>query len=292
MAVPMFIRDKVVGGILIMSAKAERSYSESDLKLAVELARSCATSIDNASLYREAQQSIQVRDDFILIASHELRTPLTPLKLQLQLMKRSFHPSKNQSPLNSASFEKLLTDSERQAEHLIMLVENLLDTSKISTGSLKLSLELGDLNALVSQTLHRLATDLEKSHCMLSFTSNLNAYGHWDNDRIQQVITILLLNAMKYGQGKPIEIKIFQENSNAVLTVTDHGIGIDQKDQAKLFRRFERVAPVTAFGGLGLGLFIAQQIIEKHGGKISVTSQPGLGSTFRVALPLHKKDSL
>jgi len=290
MAIPIFVRDKPVGGILIVSAHSEHRYNESDLNLATELARMCATAIDNATLYQEAQRSIMVRDDFISIASHELRTPLTPLKLQVQLLKKNLpFPEKLQA---GGALCELLNDSEQQVERLTKLVENLLDVSRISAGRLVFSLEEGvDLGKMVSDTLRRFNEELKAAKCSVHFVSNSEVKGCWDSFRIEQVVTNLISNAIKYGRGKPIEVRVEQEDSKAVLTITDHGIGIDPKFQAKLFGRFERIAPVTEFGGLGLGLFICRQIVEGHGGEIKIASVHGKWTTFRVVIPLkvHQK---
>jgi PAS domain S-box-containing protein len=287
MAIPIFVRDKPVGGILIVSANSGHRYDEGDLNLATELARICATAIDNAILYQEAQRSIMVRDDFISIASHELRTPLTPLKLQVQLLKKNLpYPEKLQP---GGALSELLSDSEQQVERLTKLVENLLDVSRISAGRLVFSFEEDvDLEKMVTETLKRFNEEIKAAKCSVHFVSNAEVRGYWDSFRIEQVVTNLISNAIKYGRGKPIEVRVEQEGSDAVLIITDHGIGIDPRFQEKLFGRFERIAPVTEFGGLGLGLFICRQIVEGHGGEIKIASVHGKWTTFRVVIPLRR----
>lgn len=118
-----------------------------------------------------------------------------------------------------------------------------------------------------------------------SFEDYLAMYPASDRLRIEQVITNLLVNALKYGQGKPIKIAVGREGALAVIAIRDQGIGIEPAEQTRIFQRFERAVSSRAFGGLGLGLWITQQIVDVHGGRLSVESAPGRGSTFRVELP-------
>ncbi len=297
MAVPMIVRDKAIGGMFIASANPGHRYSEEDLALAYELARNCAMAIDNAAMYQESQRSIEARDDFISIASHELRTPLTPLKIQVQFLKNAVQ--KNLDKLKPADLNELLSSSMAQIERMEKLVENLLDVSRIRSGRLLLSFENVDLSDLVSAVLKHLASQIEAAKCKVSFftdsgstgtgSSESGVRGYWDRARIEQVVTNLLTNAIKYGQNKPIEIRVTQTGATATLSVTDHGLGIAPKDQAKIFGRFERVASLRSFSGLGLGLYISRQIVEEHGGFITVASELGKGSTFTVSLPLMRQ---
>jgi len=110
--------------------------------------------------------------------------------------------------------------------------------------------------------------------------------GVWDEFRIEQVVANLLTNALRYGAHKPIELRVYSEAGEARVEVRDHGIGISAENQKRIFQQFERVAASHAVAGLGLGLFISDQIVAAHGGRISVESEEGAGSMFRVSLPL------
>jgi PAS domain S-box-containing protein len=286
MTIPMFIRGEIIGGIFIASSSSERQYDNCDLELATELAQSCAIAIDNCNHYREAQRAIGVRDDFISIASHELRTPLTPLKMQIQLLTKYILNPSDSSPTRQSTLNNLLLDAEYQMDRLLKLVENLLDVSRMNAGRLVLSRERVDLGELVFNTIKQFSTELEAAHCSLNLTISPNIIGIWDRLRIEQVVINLLTNAIKYGRGKPIKIYVGQQQGNAILTVIDQGIGISVKDQEKIFGRFERAASIRTFGGLGLGLYISQQIVESHRGTIFVKSELGKGATFQVLLPL------
>jgi signal transduction histidine kinase len=110
--------------------------------------------------------------------------------------------------------------------------------------------------------------------------------GHWDGRRIEAVVANLLSNAIKFGEGKPIEITVDRSGDRAILIVADHGMGISLQDQLRVFQRFERAVSEQHFGGFGLGLWVVREVIESHGGTISVESSPGAGSIFRIDLPL------
>ena len=128
------------------------------------------------------------------------------------------------------------------------------------------------------------SAEIQRSGYKVALDLPVKAIGHWDPLRLEQVVVNLLSNALKYGEGKPIEIAVLPSDDRVVMRVRDHGIGIDLRSQDRIFERFERAVSVN-YGGLGLGLYITRQIVTAHGGKISVESKPSEGSTFIVALP-------
>jgi signal transduction histidine kinase len=170
---------------------------------------------------------------------------------------------------------------ERQTERLARLVSDLLDVSRITAGKLTLHREAVDLAEIAREMVERYA-GASRSRIELRAVPTL---GNWDRVRLEQVATNLLANAVKYGEGKPIEVVVEPTDAGAVLVVRDRGIGIAPQDVERIFGRFERAISSTSYGGLGLGLYIAQQIAVAHGGKISVASAPGQGATFTLALP-------
>jgi PAS domain S-box-containing protein len=289
MAVPMVVRENVLGALMVASAKSEHRYDEQDLEVAAKLGRACAIALDNAELFRKAQRSIAARDDFIAIASHELRTPLTPLTLKLQLLKRLLEQP-TLTPTDLARAKAMILNSEQQIARLSTLVENLLDVSRINAGRLVLERTAVDFSELVSTVVRRQQGPSETASCPVDLEAPPALIGFWDRDRLDQVVVNLLTNAVKYGQKKEIRVRLTREEDRAVLRVSDQGIGISPEDQAKLFRRFERAEPARAFGGIGLGLYIAHQIVEAHGGSIHVDSTLGQGTTFTVSLPLEPHD--
>lgn len=237
----------------------------------------------------EAMRAIQARDDFITIASHELRTPLTPLKMQLQLARKYLLAPKKFPQLKESTPNDLIMDAELQVDRLAKLVENLLDVSRITSSGISLKPEAVDLNELVMTVVNHFSAELVASKCILTTTLGKGITGEWDRTRIEQMITNLFNNAIKYGRGNPIEILTERSGDNAVLKITDHGIGVSPEDQRRIFTRYERASSLRSFGGLGLGLYVSKQIAEGHRGSISVTSQPGEYTVFTVTLPLKPK---
>jgi PAS domain S-box-containing protein len=282
---PIHARGTTLGAISFVLCGKERSYGEADLAVTQELGRRAGIAIDNALLYEAAQTAVRARDEFLSIASHELKTPLTSLKLQAQIRARDLRKGalKRFAP---EMLPQLIADDEKQINRLSRLVDDMLDVSRVQTGKMSYSHEDFDLNDLVEDLLRRFAPQVEASQASVSFTSESSAPGRWDRYRVEQVVMNLLTNALKYGEGKPIEVRIQARGGMAVLSVTDHGIGIAREDQDRIFGQFERAISASAISGLGLGLFISRKIVEAHQGSIRVESAPGQGSTFTVELPL------
>lgn len=234
----------------------------------------------------EAQKAVNARDEFLSIASHELKTPLTTLALQTQLLNRLIE----QGRLNTLSKEKqqdMLRISRQHLERLSLLIDSLLDVSRIGAG--KLALQKVDINLydLLNDILQHFQMEFKEKGCAISLAGDTKIIGHWDKLRLEQVIVNLISNAIKFGAGKPIAVKAFVENGKAKFTVRDMGIGISKENQTRIFERFERAVSINSFGGLGLGLYIVKELVETHGGHISVESELGEGAMFIVELPLN-----
>ena len=276
---PFCARGQVLGALtLVTTARSGRRYDAVDVRTAEELANRVAAALDNAALYKREQEAVRARDDFLSIASHELRTPLTPLRLRIQILRRLLaHGETPPREKLAASLDTL----DRQTERLGRLVSDLLDVSRITAGKLTLHRERLDLAEIASEVVERYA-GVSGSRIALQTQS---APGSWDRARLEQVATNLLANAIKYGEGKPIDVVVAPKDGVAVLVVRDRGIGIAAQDTERIFGRFERATSAISYGGLGLGLYIAQQIAAAHGGRISVESAPGQGAAFTVALP-------
>ncbi|XXX80685.1 ATP-binding protein [Sorangium sp. So ce134] len=287
MCVPLARRGRLFGTLTFVAAQSGRRYSREDLSAAEELARRCALAVDNARLYKDAQSAIALRDEFLSIASHELKTPLTPLSLQIQILTR-------RAPELCPDKERLawLMDRlglvRRQGERLRRLVDNLLDISRISAGRLALELEPVRLSEIVRQVVSRFyeGGEIAESGSGVTVSADDDGAGNWDRLRLEQVVDNLVSNALKYGQGKPIEIAVTSTGSSATLAIADHGIGIAPEHIGRIFGRFERAVSARHYGGLGMGLYISKQLVEALDGSIEVSSVPGEGSTFRVTLPL------
>lgn len=285
MVVPIFARGKTIGAISMVSGKSGRIYNENDLEIAEEFGRRAGIAIDNAFLYEAAQKAINARDEFMSIASHELKTPLTSLKLQAQIRSRDLKKG-DMRRFATDRLPKLIADDDKQINRLIRLVDDMLDVSRIRSGKLSLRPDEFDLCEMVRDVLSRFADQIEAKGCKVFFNSECITAGTWDRFRIEQVFINLLTNALKYGAGKPIEVRVANVNGRAQIAVSDYGIGIAKDDQDRIFGQFERAVSVNSISGLGIGLYISKKIVEAHGGSIRVESELGKGSTFIVDLPL------
>ncbi|WP_408097211.1 CHASE domain-containing protein [Peredibacter sp. HCB2-198] len=232
------------------------------------------------------QEAINARDEFFSIASHELKTPLTSLKLQAQLMKRTL--TKSPPNLREKIFN-LSDQSEKQTQRLERLVDDMLDISRIRTGRLTIQKEQFNLCDLVSDVVARMKEQfsvIPGGAPQANYISCENAIGYWDKMRIEQVVTNLLSNAIKYGNEKEVLIEVQATSDKVFLKVQDFGIGIPLEFRSKIFERFQRATGTSkSISGLGLGLYICEQIVRSHGGRIWVESEVGKGSTFTVELP-------
>jgi signal transduction histidine kinase len=215
-----------------------------------------------------------------------LKTPLTAVQLQLQGLREVLRKEAPEFRAASSTVEMRVGRAVRSTARLGQLIENLLDVSRITTGRMKLNLEEFDLGEAVCEVVERIREEVRRTGSAVTLSSVEAITGRWDRIRIEQVVTNLLSNAIKYGSGKPIEVELGGNHGSAIVRIIDHGIGISEEDRERIFGRFERAVPSRNYGGLGLGLYIARQIIGAHGGTVKAESTPGGGATFVVELPL------
>ncbi|VVM38252.1 hybrid sensor histidine kinase/response regulator [Pseudomonas fluorescens] len=237
------------------------------------------------STQSELEQAVRMRDDFMSIVAHEVRTPLNGLILETQL--RKMHLARdNAAAFTLEKMHAMVDRDERQIKSLIRLIEDMLDVSRIRTGKLSIRPTRFDLSALVRNFLQNFAPQIDAAESAVTLDAEHPVEGNWDEFRIEQVISNLLTNALRYGAKSPINVKVYSENDQARVEVCDQGIGIGEENQKRIFQQFERVTAKHAVAGLGLGLFISEQIVTAHGGTITVESRIGEGALFRVCLPL------
>ncbi len=276
-SVPLRVKERVLGGLTLYFAQSGRHYTEEELGLAMELGRGAAVALENAQLFQQAREAVRLRDDFLAIASHELNTPLTALKLQLARMGRTTGEEETRGRVTVAG---------QQVDRLSKLVRELLDVSRISEGRLRLECEELDLVALCREALGRFGDELVRTGTAVHVRAEGPVVGRWDGSRMDQVVTNLVSNALKYGRGRPVELEVGAADGVARLVVRDRGIGIAPEQQARLFQRFERGVSLRHYGGFGLGLWIARQVVEAHGGRIRLESALDEGTCVTVELPL------
>jgi signal transduction histidine kinase len=237
----------------------------------------------HSALLDELRGAIRVRDDFLSVASHELRTPITTLGLQIDGLFRMMQQQVPQTLQETLS--RRLEVTRRQIDRLAGLVGALIDVSRITSGRLQLSKQLADLVEVIRLVLERFGDDAIRGGSSLRFERQGPVWGNFDVSRVDQVITNLLSNAIRYGRGKPIVVGAVGEGENARFWVEDSGIGIPPEHLSRIFQQYERAAPSTSYAGLGLGLWISRQLVEAMGGTISVRSEVDAGSMFTVQIP-------
>lgn len=275
---------QLAGAINKMGSLLKRSHGELEQRVRERTQELAGLAQENAQLYKQAQEAVRTRDEFMSIASHEIKTPLTSLSLQLQLMLR--HVNNAPEFAEREKIQRLAEACVRQSRRLAVLSEELMDLTRIRLGKLELKKERCDLTGLVNEIVSQLGNDAANSGSRMSLHADGPVMGEADVTRFGQVITNLVSNAIKYGEGGPIEVYAGARNSNFYLSVKDYGQGIPFEEQGRVFERFERNVADDRISGLGLGLYISKQIVNSHGGRIELKSEPGKGSTFSVVLPL------
>ena len=269
--------------MMVATANPHR-YGHDDVILAEDLAGRAAVALDNGSLLAEALESIEARDTFLSVAAHELRTPLTSLLLQVGRIRRAAEAGR----LEPEAALRGIKTAEAQGQRLSSLVDSLLDVAHVSSGRMTMVTEQLDIAQVVLDTTTSMAPDCERAGCALDVAVSGKVSGSWDRARMEQVLTNLLANAVKFGARQPIEVRLEATADIARISVRDHGIGVSREDQARIFNRFERAVSPRNYGGLGLGLYISARILRAHGGSLRVESEPGQGACFIAELPRNR----
>ncbi len=253
---------------------------------------SCTDITDQLRAQDNLKNSIRARDEFLSIVSHELKTPLTSLMLHTQLYERGMKKEQEKF-LQAEKVMQLVRETLQHTLRLSRLVDDMLDVGRIRTGKLTINKEKFNLNQTMDEIIGRYKIALENAGTPVIYhPPHEKIEGYWDRLRIEQVITNILNNAMRYGEKKPIHLSLTYKEGETLIVFKDQGMGIEDKFLNKIFDRFTRGVAYTDISGLGLGLFIAQEIIYAHEGKIWVESEgPGKGATFYIQLPLRTNSS-
>jgi signal transduction histidine kinase len=276
---PLCLQRRALGALVVASADGGTRYGSEELALATDVAHRTALAVEHTRLLREATIAAAAREEFLHVASHELRGPLGTLRLTVQLIGRDFARG------DRGSVDARLRVLDRQTQRLVRLSEALLDVSRITAGRIELAREEGDLATLVRDVAAAFHEEALEAGSPIAVEGAAPVRCTFDGGRLEQVVTNLVSNALKYGRGKPVRIGVRAERGRALVEVEDQGIGIAPRDQERIFGRFERAVSARQYGGLGIGLWIARCLVEAHGGTIRVRSAPDEGSTFTVELP-------
>lgn len=280
MAVPVITPGGGVLGGLFFGHPDPGVFKAEHENMVVSIAAQASVALDNARLFQEVKALSIKKDEFIALAGHEMKTPLTILKGYLQLLDKE-----EKDPLKKMFLDK----SVHQADKLNALIEELLDITRIESGKLPLLYEHFDFKKMILdiiETLHY----TNKTHEIIASIPEKNFYADADMQRMEQVMTNLLGNAIKYSpKAKKIYLDMDIQDDLLLVKVKDEGIGISKEDQNKIFTRFFRIAEDKGISGLGLGLYLSKEIIDRHGGTISVNSEKGKGAEFCFSIPIKKK---
>jgi signal transduction histidine kinase len=229
----------------------------------------------------ELQRAVQARDEFLSVASHELRTPITSIQLYVQGIARA-QEAGSLSPDDAAVRLRRVND---QCARLDKLVNNLLDVSRSDGREPALQRESLDLAELVAKTVERFAEELARVRCRVRFDAPEPVTGRWDGIRVEQAVSNLLQNVIRYAPGSNVAVEVRPDGPNARLVVRDDGPGIAPADHARIFERFAQSESAHFKGGFGLGLWLVKQVVQGHGGSVTLSSGEGAGAEFVVTLP-------
>jgi signal transduction histidine kinase len=235
--------------------------------------------------------AVEMRDNFLAIASHELRTPLSALTVMMTSLVRAASQGRLLQ-LGPEGLRDRMVKADRQTKQLARLVDRLLDVSRLTTRDLRLEREHADLAEIARDVISRYEDVMAEKGSRIELDSSGATRGFWDRARMDQVITNLVGNAVKYGGGAPITVSLSSGGSGHLrLTVRDEGPGIAPENQERIFGQFERAAPSEHMPGMGLGLWLVRRIVAAHGGAVSLESSPGHGATFTIVLPMGAEAS-
>ena len=282
LGVPVIDLSGNITGGLFFGHLLPGTFKPAHLEMLSSIASQAAVALDNAKLFEEVNKLSAKKDEFIALASHELKTPLTTIKGYLQILSKYGLKSPEKQFV-----EKSLT----QVDRLYLLIEELLDVSKIEAGKLQLHPEQFNLLQLIKEVADNMG-HIEPSHSILLDNNGCEPFITADKQRIEQVLINLLSNAIKYSpKADKVYVTLRSSAGTVTVGIRDEGIGIAATDKSKLFNRFFRAESIKNISGLGLGLYLTNEIIQRHGGDIEVNSEPGKGSEFTFTLPVNLKSA-
>ena len=278
LAVPVVAKSgSVIGGLLYGHPEPDVFTAEAEL-MVVNIAAQAAVSLDNSRLFEQVKSLSDKKDEFIALASHELKTPLTTIKGYLQVLGK-----KDSDPMSKLFLNKSLY----QVEKLNSLIEDLLNMSRIEAGRLDFNLEVFDIRALLVEILETFSYSAT-THEVIENLGDEPVFVNGDKQRIEQAVLNLLTNAIKYSPGADkVYLSLEVQGKRVTVRVRDEGMGLTRGQKEQLFTRFYRAENTKGISGLGLGLYLTKQIIDRHNGEIQVSSEYGKGSEFYFSLPIR-----
>lgn len=284
LAVPLVGRGHVFGAVTIGNSSPRPPLSAEDVAMIEELGRRAGAAVDAARLLADSQESLRLQEEFMAVTSHDMRTPLAAVRGYAQLARR--HLSGEQRDMESV--DRWLGDIAASASRLTSLVSEFIDVTLLRAGQeVPLQLQPTDLVAIVHERVREHEGAAAETHRFTTTAARETVVGNWDPARIGRVLDNLLGNAVKYSPGGgAVDVRVAADETEAIVTITDHGIGIAPQDVSRIFLPMYRGANVSTMAGTGLGLTGSRRLVELMGGHITVQSRLGKGSAFAVRLPL------
>ncbi len=224
-------------------------------------------------------------NDFLSIASHELKTPIAGLKLQAEMAKRAIEKNGPEA-YSPERVKKLVDNFHYDINRLKRLVDDILDVSRITSGKLSMKMEYINIEKFLFEIVERMSQSFIQFNHLVDVKINAPIHMTWDSHRMEQVISNLISNAIRYGNGLPIKFYVFTHSKSLFISVSDKGPGISDENQKSLFERFKKKKEKIENEGLGLGLYITNEIVKAHKGKIHLVSLSGEGANFTVEIPV------
>jgi signal transduction histidine kinase len=293
LCMPLLKQGELCGVLCLENDLVADAFTPERVEVLQLLGTQMAISLENARLLlrerdarRAAEAAIAQRDELFLVASHELNTPMAALSLSHDAMRRAHE----RHPLPAVQLAHLAR-AERQTSRLRRLVADLVGVSQGRMAPNTLAREHLELGALVRAVATSLHDEVARAHCSLRVEAPRPVYGAWDRALLVDVVANLIGNALKFGQRGEIVARVERRSERAILSVIDHGIGVDPALRERIFERYGRGVSTEHFGGLGIGLFVVKSIVEAHGGSVHVENTPGSGATFVVDLPAATLDT-
>ena len=287
MILPLIARERTLGALTLGGGPGRAPWCSSNLTIARDLAERCALAIDNARLYRAAREAIDLRDTYLATISHDLKNPLATISGQAQLLRRVV--AGQEGPLATRIAESLQR-IEGTVGRVVRMIDGLLDVTRVELGG---RLELERVRMDLVETARRVALEHQQRspRHVVQVGGDPEVVGEWDLARLERVLDNLVGNAIKYSPNATVVtvVCVREEDDTgawAILSVRDHGVGIPEGDLPHIFERFQRAANVGDISGAGVGLATVREIVQLHGGSITVESTPSEGSTFTIRLPV------